>query len=205
MSADTPAPVVAASASALPTAPADGVPRLAYEALGADLQGFLAPTVERLGYFGEMFAVMAHVPDAIPRFMAYTQAVKAPLADAENEVLALATCALLGARYERVQHERLALKLGLSHAWVAAAAGWPGADPTVLSASERALRALSLAVAGRAGHDCAREVAEVARLLGAQQTAAALLQVARFTAIAQVCNALALALPVPSPLEEGEP
>ena len=196
---------MSADAAASPAAPADGVPRLPFEALDAGLQGFLAPTVERLGYFGEMFAVMAHVPDAIPRFMAYTQAVKAPLTDAENEVLALATCGLLGARYERVQHERLALKLGLSRDWVAAATGWPGADPAALSESERALRGLALAVAGRAGHDCAREVAEAARLLGAQKTAAALLQVARFTAIAQVCNALALALPVPSPLEEGTP
>ena len=40
----------------------------------------------------------------------------------QNEVLALTVCSMLEADYERIQHERLAQKMGLSREWIAAAA-----------------------------------------------------------------------------------
>ena len=96
---------------------ADGLKRLSLEDVEPALRAELEPTVARLGYFGEFFQVFSAVPGAVLTFMGYTKAVKAPLADSENEVLALTVCAALGDSYERIQHERLSVRLGLDSAW----------------------------------------------------------------------------------------
>ena len=180
----------------------DGIERLAFDAIDPKLRDALAPTVERLGYFGEFFQVGAHVPGAIGAFMQYTAAVKAPLADAQNEVLALTVCAALEADYERIQHERLARKLGKPLDWIAAALGRTGSHPSVLTADERALQALALAMVASHGLRCADELRTVVEMLGDVKAVAALLQISRFVNIALLCNALALALPVPSVFDE---
>lgn len=184
--------------SAVTTTTRDGLPRLAFEDIEPQLQKELGPTVERLGYFGEFFQVFAQVPGAVSAFMAYTKTVKAPLDDAQNELLALAVCCAMNDRYECVQHERLVLKLGFTREWIAAAEGRADCDPGLLSPSEAALRRLALAVLERQGSRCSAEVADVAALIGAEKAAAALLQVTRFVMIATLCNALSLSLPVPS-------
>ena len=137
--------------------------------------------------------------------MDYTKAVKAPLSDAGNEVLALSVCALLNADYERIQHERLSLKLGLTREWVAAAVGRSGANMTLLGPTETALRQLALAMVTRQGRDCSAEIVTVAHLLDATQTVAALLQITRFITIAHLCNALTLTLPVASIFDTTNP
>lgn len=177
---------------------ADGLKRLSLDEVEPALRTELEPTVERLGYFGEFFQVFGAVPGAVSAFMTYTKTVKAPLADSENEVLALAVCAALGASYERIQHERLSVRLGLDIAWIAAAEGHDGADMTRLSIHEMALRDLALAVVSTHGKDCKAQVAAAAAVVGPQKAAAALLQVTRFMTIATLCNALELSLPVPS-------
>lgn len=176
----------------------DGIHRLGLDELAPELRELLQPTVDRLGYLGEFFQVAGHVPGAVQHFMAYTQAVKAPLSNEENELLALATCATLGADYERIQHERLALKLGMTPAWIAAACDRVDADPAVLNPAQHALRRLAVGVSSRAGHRCAQEIRAVVDALGQEKAAAAVLQTTRFVLIAHVCNALQLSLPVPS-------
>ena len=180
----------------------DGIPRVAFDALDPAVRDFLKPTVERLGYFGEFFQVAAHVPGAIPAFMQYTGAVKAPLTDAQNEVLALTVCGMLEADYERIQHERLSRKLGFPLEWIAAAESRPGSHPSSLAGDERVLQALAVAVVTRQGLRCADEVRAVAAALGPEKTVAALLQISRFVTIALLCNALSLTLPVPSVFDE---
>ena len=177
---------------------ADGIERLGFSAIPASLQQELRPAVDRLGYFGEFFQVIAGVPDAVGSFMAFTKAVKAPLDDAENEVIALAVCSALGDRYERVQHERLSVRLGLAPEWVAAAEGRAGANASLLDTGQRALRDLALAIVARRGTECTAEVRAVSDLLGSTKAAAALLQTTRFMTIATLCNALQLNLPVAS-------
>lgn len=177
---------------------ADGLKRLSLDEIAPELRAELEPTVARLGYFGEFFQVFSAVPGAVSAFMGYTKAVKAPLADSENEVLALTVCAALGDSYERIQHERLSVRLGLSTDWIAAAEGRAGADMACLSVEEAALRELALAVSGAHGKDCQTAIAAAAAILGAQKTATALLQITRFMGIATLCNALELSLPVPS-------
>jgi hypothetical protein len=176
----------------------DGIPRLAFEAIDPAVQALLKPTVDRLGYFGEFFQVAAHVNGAIPAFMQYTGAVKAPLTDAYNEVLALTVCGALEADYERIQHERLAKRLGFSLDWIAAASGRPGSTVSVLQDDERKLQALAIAMVSSHGLRCAGELAAVVAMVGPEKAVAALLQISRFVSIALLCNALSLTLPVPS-------
>jgi hypothetical protein len=181
---------------------ADGIPRLSFGELDPALRELLEPTVERLGYLGEFFSVAGHVPGAVPAFMQYTGAVKAPLSDRQNETLALAVCAALGADYERIQHERLSRKLGFGEAWIAAAIGRPDADATLLGPDERVLRQLALAMVTRHGNGCSAQIREVVAAAGPAKAVAALLQITRFTAIAMLCNALSLTLPVRSIFDE---
>ena len=182
----------------------DGIPRIDYDALDPALRETLKPTVDRLGYFGEFFRVAAHVPGAIPAFMQYTGAVKAPLTDAQNEVLALSVCAMLEADYERIQHERLSRRLGLTIPWIAAACGRPGSNVSELADTERALLALAQAAVSSHGLRCEGELRAVVKLIGPEKAVAALLQISRFMGIALVCNALALELPVASVFDEPD-
>ena len=180
----------------------DGIPRLGLDAVDPAVRDLLKPTVERLGYFGEFFQVAAHVPGAIPAFMQYTGAVKAPLADAHNEVLALTVCGALEADYERIQHERLAKRLGFTLDWIAAASGRPGSHASALTDDERKLQALALAMVSTHGLRCGEELRAVVDALGPEKAVAALLQVSRFVTIALLCNALSLTLPVASVFDE---
>ncbi len=180
----------------------DGIPRLDFDGVEPALREMLKPTVDRLGYFGEFFQVVAHIPGAIPAFMQYTGAVKAPLSDAQNEVLALSVCTLLEADYERIQHERLARKLGFPLEWIAATEGRSGSHLSALADDERCLRALAHAVVPSHGLRCADELRAVTELLGHEKAVAALLQISRFVTIAVMCNSLALTLPVPSVFDE---
>lgn len=180
----------------------NAIPRLEFDAVDAQVRELLKPTVDRLGYFGEFFQVAAHIPGAIPAFVQYTGAVKAKLSDAQNEVLALSVCAMLEADYERIQHERLARKLGFGLDWIAAAEGRPGSHPSTLKDDERRLQALAQAAVPSHGLRCADELQAVVELVGHEKAVAALLQISRFITIAVICNALALELPVPSVFDE---
>jgi hypothetical protein len=169
-----------------------------FAALPATEAEYLRPVVDRLGYFGDFFKVLANVPGAIVGFMEYTKAVKQPLDDGENEVIALAVCAGTGADYERIQHERLAQRLGFSLEWIAAASGREGASPAVLSDTERLLRRMVEAFLAGGATALRPIVAEAADAIGSTRTMAALLQLTRYAGIATLCTALQLELPVNS-------
>ncbi|WP_176244884.1 carboxymuconolactone decarboxylase family protein [Oceanibacterium hippocampi] len=154
--------------------------------------------MERLGYFGEFFQVAGHVPESITTFMKFTAAVKAPLSDRQNELLALTVCAALGGDYERIQHERLSVRLGLDKAWIAALTGRADADEDLLTDEDKALRNLALAVVERRGVDVDAELRAVRACLDEEKTVAAMLQITRFSLIATLNNAFAMKLPVPS-------
>ena len=185
----------------------DGIPRLSFAQFDPALADYLKPTVDRLGYLGEFFQTAGHVPGAVRQFMEYTKTVKAPLADNLNEVLALAVCAASGARYELIQHERLAQRLGFTLEWIAAAEGVAEATSEaasgVLDDEERVVRELALAVLQDFGRGAADSVRRAHAVLGPQRAMAALLQITRFTMIASLCNALDLTLPVKSIFDES--
>src|SRR5258708_29808144 len=94
------------------------IPRLSMAELDPDLAELLRPKVERLNYLGEFFQFTGHQPRALISFYTLTEDLKKALPDNLTELVALTVATLMDNAYERVQHERLALKLGLSGAWI---------------------------------------------------------------------------------------
>ena len=94
------------------------IPRISHEELPNELASFLKPRVERLGYLGEFFQCTAHQPEALLSFLELTEHLKYALPGNLTEVVSLTIARLMDNAYERVQHERLSLKLGLSTEWV---------------------------------------------------------------------------------------
>ena len=74
--------------------------------------------MRRLGYLGEFFQCAANQPDALVCFQDFTEALKQALPDPITEVVALTAAQLMDNAYERVQHERLSLKLGFGQGWI---------------------------------------------------------------------------------------
>ena len=178
----------------------DKFPRLGFEQLSLSLQETLGPTLKRVGYFGEFFAVLGHNPAALTAFMEYTKAVKAPLSDRQNEVLALIVCTCTGASYERIQHELVCLRLGFSREWIMGLTGRAQPARGLLSQDEEALRMLAVAMLERPGR-LDREFYAVRQQLGDAAALAAVLQIARFQMLACLLQAFDMRLPIGSPLD----
>jgi len=180
------------------------IPRLAPDELPRDLADRLRPRVERLGYLGEFFRCAAHQPRALLSFMALTDDLKEALPERITEVVALTVAAALENAYERVQHERLSLKLGLSEPWVreveARARGNTREAAVEMAEGERLVQRLALALVERHGHGVGDELEAVVRVLGAPAAIAVLMLVGRYVTHAFMANALELAPPVASPL-----
>src|SRR5712691_11879710 len=96
----------------------DLIPKLSQEEMAPELAAILRPRVERLGYLGEFFRYTAHQPHALMSFLGFTEDLKKALPNGLTEVVALTVAAFMSNAYERVQHERLSLKLGFGEAWV---------------------------------------------------------------------------------------
>jgi len=176
-------------------------PRLMLKDMAPEVRIALEPVVKRLGYLGDAFAVHAHVPAAVGAFMEYTKAVKAPLPDNLNELIALTVSHALNAQYELIQHERLAQQLGFSKEWIAAAQARADAEPSLLSEDEKAVQTITLKVIATLGQDCESDITHLANRLGQTQAMAVFLQCTRFLMIAVMCRAFSLTLPVASVFE----
>ncbi len=182
----------------------DGIPRLPLEQMDSELAEMLRPRVQRLGYLGEFFQVAALQPAALKSFYRLTEDLKKALPDRLTEVVALTVASVMDNAYERVQHERLSLKLGYGEAWVRdVLARQPADAATSLSESERAAQALALAVLKRGGRDTRPELVAAVKAVGPEQAIALLLLIGRYTTHAQFVNCLELAPPVSSPLEDA--
>jgi hypothetical protein len=106
----------------------------------------------------------------------------------------------MGNAYERVQHERLALKLGFSEAWVRAIISLK-AEAGELSEDEVLVQKLVLSVIEREGHNTTEELDMVIRAIGHVQAVAVLMLTGRYVMHALIANCLDLKPPVTSPLE----
>src|SRR6266852_1817228 len=94
------------------------IPRLSMTELDPELAELLRPKVERLNYLGEFFQCTGHQPRALISFHTLTEDLKKALPDNLTELVALTIATKMNNAYERVQHERLSLKLGFSEAWI---------------------------------------------------------------------------------------
>ncbi len=174
------------------------IPRLEMNQLAPNVQETLAARVKRLGYLGEFFKCSGHNPDVLVSFMEMTEALKHALPDRLTEVGSLTVAGLMGNAYERNQHERLSEKLGFGRDWVAAVNRLTPDAPGPLSADERAVQKLALALVERRGHNVETELDAVIGAIGYQQAMAMLFLIGRYVMHAYVVNALNLAPPVPS-------
>jgi len=118
-----------------------------------------------------------------------------------TEVVALTVAQLMNNRYERVQHERLSLKLGFGEDWLREVLSLLVDGRGHLSEQEVLVQRLVAAAINRKGHDVTLELEAVVGSLGPATTIAVLMLVGRYVSHALIANALNLAAPVPSPLE----
>lgn len=179
------------------------IPRLALADMPSELAAKLRSRVERLGYLGEFFACAAHQPAALAGFVDFTEALKHALPDRLLQLCALSVAGELGNDYERNQHERLALRLGLSRAWIAAVNARDPEAQSELDATEIAVQRLALAAVRSGGRGTSTLVEAVVDGIGAAASVGVLLVIARYAAHALVVNALEIRPPVPSIFDDG--
>jgi alkylhydroperoxidase family enzyme len=177
------------------------LPRIAFEQLPVDLRELLAPRVARLGYLGEFFQAAAHQPDALGHFVRFTESLKDALPPNLTELTALTVATWAGNAYERVQHERLALKLGQGADWIRDVERLAPDDTAQLSPEERAAQRFVLAVVARCGRDADGPARAFLALAGPDKFVGVLLSTGRYLAHAAFCNAVGVTPPVASPLE----
>ncbi len=182
----------------------DLIPKLSQDEMAPELVAMLRPRVERLGYLGEFFRYTAHQPQALMSFLDFTEYLKRALPNNLTEVVALTVAAFMSNAYERVQHERLSLKLGFGKAWVREVLSIRPEAAVNMSPAEIDVQQLTLAVLERRGHNTQRELKVVIRAIGHQRAIAVLMLVGRYSTHALIVNSLALAPPVKSPLDEDE-
>jgi len=176
------------------------IPRIPFEALPEGLQRELDSKVRRLGYLGEFFQVSAHQPEALGHFIRFTETLKDALPINLVELLALTVSTWSENAYERVQHERLALKSGMSEAWVRDVERLSPDTATVLNAQEKAVQRLAIAVAKTQGRGAQTEADAVLATGDASLLMGVLLTIGRYLAHSAVCNTLQIKAPVTSPL-----
>jgi len=175
--------------------------RLSFDALPPTLQDELRPRFERLGYLGEFFQVGAHQPEALGHFIRFTESLKDALPANLVELCALTVSSWSGNAYERVQHERLSLKLGFGEAWVREVERLDPDGTQALSDVEKAVQQLVLAIAPSQGRDARPSADALLAMTDAATLVGVLLTVGRYLAHSAFCNTLQIQPPVPSPLE----
>ncbi|HVP84146.1 MAG TPA: hypothetical protein VMS78_05450 [Rhizomicrobium sp.] len=179
------------------------VPRISYDELPPNLKEELAAKVRRLGYLGEFFQIAAHQPDALYHFNRFTETLKEALPHNLVELLALTLSTWSENFYERVQHERLALKLGLSENWVKEVERLSPNETTRLTPTEKAAQALALSMAKTQGRNSRADAEAFAKLTDHQTLVGVLLTVGRYLAHSAFCNTMQIKPPVSSPIGES--
>lgn len=177
------------------------IPRIAFDDLPAALAEQLRPRYERLGYLGEFFQVGAHQAELLLAFNDFTDAGKDALPANLVELIALTMASLAGNDYERHQHERLAVKLGLTAAWVQAV---ETLDPSTLTDPiERAVQRYLIAAFPTQGRDARDELDAVVAAVGPVDAVGVMLVAGRYLAHALVVNSVGIRPPVTSIWDTG--
>jgi hypothetical protein len=179
------------------------LPRIEFADFPAMLAATLESRVKRLGYLGEFFKCCAHQPQALAAFIEFTEASQDGLSRRLIEVIALTCSIWMGNDYERNQHERLSVRLGFGRDWVAAVTALkPGAD-SVMTADERSVQRLTLAVLETHGKAAGQLFENAVQNVGPQRAMAILMVIGRCVAHGLIVNTLALEPPVPSIFQDG--
>ena len=178
----------------------DQIPRLTAQQMLPELATFLQPRVERLGYLGEFFQCTAHQPEALLSFLQFTEHLKHALPTNITELVALSIAALMDNSYERIQHERLSLKLGFTQEWIDEVLRLSVDGHHFLSEQEQLVQKFVIAVIHQMGKNTTPQLEAVNQAIGPAQTMAVLMLTGRYMSHALIVNALNLA---PPPLPSG--
>ena len=181
----------------------DRIPRLELAEMPESLRTYLEPRVKRLKYLGELFKCAANAPDVLLTFMHFTDALKDALPDRLTETAVLTTATFMQNRYERNQHERLCVLLGLERDWIAEVERLAPDAAKLMSNAERAVQRYVLAALNTRALDCRREFDALCTLVSPSEAIAVVMLVGRYVTHAFTVNTLGLAPPVPSIFEDG--
>jgi hypothetical protein len=177
--------------------------RLEFAEFPPPLAAAIEPKMRRLGYLGEFFKCAAHQPQALQRFIEFTEAANDGVPKKLVEVVSLTAAAWMDNAYERNQHERLSVRLGFGRDWVAAVNALDPKDASVMSGDERDVQAFVLTVLNSKGRAAGPEFEQLVATLGAAQAVAVLMVLGRYVVHGLFVNTLALKPPVPSIFEDG--
>jgi alkylhydroperoxidase family enzyme len=170
------------------------IPRLPTEEMLPELSAFLAPRVQRLGYLGEFFQCTAHQPEALLSFLEFTEHLKHALPDRLTEVVVLSVAVMLKSDYERIQHERLCVKLGFDPEWIDAVESLCGKAPT-LTREEQVVQQFTLVAVQRNGHDTVCELESMIDVIGVERAIAVMMLIGRYISHSLIVNSLNLSPP----------
>jgi hypothetical protein len=179
------------------------LPRLELTELPPTLAAALEPRVKRLGYLGEFFKCCAHQPQALAAFIEFTETSQDGIPKRLAEVIALTCTAWTGNHYERNQHERLCVRLGFGREWVAAVNALEPNTDSVLTAEERNVQHLTLAILETRGKAAGALFEHAVENRGPQVAVAILMVIGRCVAHGLIVGTLELKPPVPSIFEDG--
>jgi alkylhydroperoxidase family enzyme len=180
-----------------------GVPLIGFEELDPAVRQRLQSKFDRLGYLGDFFQVTAHQPESLAAFIDYTDATKRALPDDLAELVALTVATATGNDYERHQHERLSVKLGLGKEWVAAVE-LLDPDHADLAPAQRDTQRWVLAVLKDHGRGSHADLDALVRGLGPKDAVAVALMCGRYVAHATIANSFGIQPPVPSIFTPGQ-
>jgi alkylhydroperoxidase family enzyme len=176
----------------------DTIPKLSFDELPESIAALLEPKYRRLGYLGEFFARTAHQEAALKAFIEFTDAAKGALTDDVVELIALTVATMKDVDYEKNQHERLSLKLGLTREWVADVERLAPDSASELSATQRTVQCFVIAAVRNDGRGVSDLLGAVVASLGHENAVAVLMVMARYTSHAIIVNSLAIQAPVAS-------
>jgi alkylhydroperoxidase family enzyme len=174
-----------------------GVPLIETSQMPSVLRERLQPRIDRLGYLGGFFRLAAHQPGALAAFIDFTEASRSALPADLAEVVALTIATHTRNDYERNQHERLGVTLGLGADWVQAVARL---DPEqeVLTPAQRAAQRWVVAGLNDHGHGSQTALRSLVDELGPALAVAVVLLSGRYIAHALLVNSFGVRPPVPS-------
>lgn len=174
-----------------------GIPLIGIMELDPAVKQRLQSKIDRLGYLGAFFQLTAHQPEALAAFIDYTDATKRALSDDLAETVALTVATATGNDYERNQHERLSVKLGLTKDWVAAVEELDP-DNTDLTHGQRHTQRWVLSVLNDFGRGTTTTAIDLVEALGPKTAIAVALMCGRYVAHATIANSFGITSPVPS-------
>lgn len=174
-----------------------GVPLIGVDELDPAVRQRLQSKIDRLGYLGDFFQVTAHQPESLAAFIDYTDATKRALPDDLAEVVALTVATASGNDYERHQHERLSVKLGLGKDWVGEVTRLDP-DHATLTVAQGHTQRWVLAVLEDHGRGTHAELDRLVQELGPKDAVAVALMCGRYVAHATIANSFGIQPPVPS-------